>query len=139
MMFPKFTKYKKMHRGRLKGKSSRNITLKFGNYGIQALESKWISSKQIEAARRVINRYIKKIGSVWIKIFPDKIDMDINSVNFGIQLLCGIFMLGLSDISICIGILCILVALLNLFYVLFRHNISENTSDITTEVPEENN
>jgi large subunit ribosomal protein L16 len=72
MMFPKFTKYKKMHRGRLKGKSSRNNTLNFGDYGIQALESKWVSSKQIEAARRVISRYIKKMGNLWIKIFPDK-------------------------------------------------------------------
>jgi large subunit ribosomal protein L16 len=71
-MFPKITKYKKMHRGRLKGKASRNNELKFGDYGIQCLESKWITSNQIESTRRVISRYIKKTGFLWIKIFPDK-------------------------------------------------------------------
>lgn len=71
-MFPKNTKYKKMHRGRLKGKASKNNKLQFGEYGIQALEPKWVTSNQIEAARRVISRYIKKTGFLWIKIFPDK-------------------------------------------------------------------
>ncbi len=71
-MFPKITKYKKMHRGRLKGKASKNNKLQFGDYGIQALESKWITSNQIEASRKVITRYIKKVGFLWIKIFPDK-------------------------------------------------------------------
>jgi large subunit ribosomal protein L16 len=71
-MFPKATKYRKMHRGRLKGKASRNNELKFGDYGIQALEPKWVSSNQLEAARRVISRYIKKTGFLWIKVFPDK-------------------------------------------------------------------
>ena len=71
-MFPKNTKYKKMHRGRLKGKSFRNNSLEYGNYGIQSLDSSWITSNQIEAARRVISRYTKKVGQLWIKIFPDK-------------------------------------------------------------------
>jgi large subunit ribosomal protein L16 len=71
-MFPKNTKYKKMHRGRLKGKSFRNNCLEYGNYGIQSLDSSWITSNQIEAARKVISRYTKKIGQLWIKIFPDK-------------------------------------------------------------------
>lgn len=108
---------------------------------ITVISNYTIISKEYNSLIFIVNTFILGMAVVLglIKIFPDKIDMDINSVNFGIQLLCGIFMLGLSDISICIGILCILVALLNLFYVLFRHNISENTSDITTEVPEENN
>jgi len=72
MLSPKKTKYKKTQRGRLKGKASRNITLHYGQFGIQALEPVWLTSKQIEAARRTISRYTKKTGKLWIKIFPDK-------------------------------------------------------------------
>ena len=72
MVGPKNTKYKKMHRGRLQGKASRNNKLTFGHYGLQALESIWLTPFQIEAARRVINRFIKKVGKLWIKVFPDK-------------------------------------------------------------------
>lgn len=72
MLSPKRTKYRKMQRGRLKGKALRNNKLSFGDYGIQALEPAWISAKQIEAIRRTLSRYTKKFGKIWIKIFPDK-------------------------------------------------------------------
>jgi large subunit ribosomal protein L16 len=72
MLSPKKTKYKKTQRGRLKGKASRNTTLHYGQFGIQALEAVWLTSKQIEAVRRTISRYTKKSGKLWIKVFPDK-------------------------------------------------------------------
>lgn len=72
MLIPKKTKYKKTHRGRLKGKALRNNILYYGDYGIQTLEPAWISSKQIEAIRRTISKYTKRTGKLWIKIFPDK-------------------------------------------------------------------
>lgn len=72
MLLPKKTKYPKMQRGRLKGKASRNIKLNFGEYGLQALESTWLTSKQIEAVRKTIIRYTKKVGNLWINIFPHK-------------------------------------------------------------------
>lgn len=72
MLSPKRTKYRKMQRGRLKGKACRNIQLNYGNYGLQALEPSWLSARQIEAARRAISRYTKRTGKLWIKIFPDK-------------------------------------------------------------------
>jgi large subunit ribosomal protein L16 len=69
---PKKTKYKKFHRGRMKGTATRGNTIAFGRYGLQALEPTWISSRQIEATRRTITRYTKRGGKLWIKIFPDK-------------------------------------------------------------------
>jgi large subunit ribosomal protein L16 len=72
MLSPKRTKYRKMQRGRLKGKACRNNKLDRGNYGIQALEPVWLTSRQIEAARRTISRYTKRTGKLWIKVFPDK-------------------------------------------------------------------
>ncbi len=72
MLSPKRTKYRKMQRGRLKGKACRNNTLTQGTYGIQALEPVWLTSRQIEAARRTISRYTKRTGKLWIKVFPDK-------------------------------------------------------------------
>lgn len=72
MLSPKRTKYRKMHRGRLKGKACRNNKLDFGTYGIQALEPVWLTSRQIEAVRRTISRYTKRTGKLWIKVFPDK-------------------------------------------------------------------
>jgi len=72
MLSPKRTKYRKMQRGRLKGKASRNNKLDYGNFGIQALEPIWLTSRQIEAARRTISRYTKRTGKLWIKVFPDK-------------------------------------------------------------------
>lgn len=71
MLSPKRTKYRKMQRGRLRGKASRNRSLHYGSYGLQALEPVWLTSRQIEAVRRTISRYTKRTGKLWIKVFPD--------------------------------------------------------------------
>ena len=72
MLLPKRVKYRRVHRGRLKGKAYRGNKVTYGDFGIQALEPAWITSNQIEAARIAMTRYIKRGGQVWIKIFPDK-------------------------------------------------------------------
>jgi large subunit ribosomal protein L16 len=72
MLMPKRTKYRKMMRGRMKGKAQRGSTIAFGDFGLQALEPAWVTSRQIEAARRAITNYLKRGGKVWIRIFPDK-------------------------------------------------------------------
>jgi len=72
MLSPKRTKYRKYHRGRMRGKATRGNEVTFGEYGLQALEPTWITSRQIEAARRTITRYTKRGASLWIRIFPDK-------------------------------------------------------------------
>lgn len=72
MLSPKRTKFRKPHRGRLNGKASRGNTLAFGEFGLQSLEPCWITSRQIEAGRRVLTRYVKRGGKLWIRIFPDK-------------------------------------------------------------------
>jgi large subunit ribosomal protein L16 len=72
MLMPKRTKYRKMFKGRMTGLAYRGSTVAFGQYGLQALEPAWISSRQIEAARRAITNYLKRGGKVWIRIFPDK-------------------------------------------------------------------
>ncbi len=72
MLMPKRVKYRRVQRGRMKGKASRGNTLTFGSYGLVALEPAWIKSNQIEAARIAMTRYTKRGGQVWIKIFPDK-------------------------------------------------------------------
>nr|YP_009505178.1 50S ribosomal protein L16 [Endarachne binghamiae]AXC47133.1 50S ribosomal protein L16 [Endarachne binghamiae] len=72
MLSPKKTKFRKQHRGRLKGKASRGNTINFGDYAIQALEPTWLTSRQIEATRRTITRYTKRGGKLWITVFPDK-------------------------------------------------------------------
>ena len=72
MLSPKRTKYRKYHRGRLSGKANRGNLLCFGEFGLQALEPTWITSRQIEAARRTITRYTKRGAKLWIRIFPDK-------------------------------------------------------------------
>ena len=72
MLMPKRVKYRRVQRGRLKGKASRGNTISSGSYGLVALEPAWITSNQIEAARIAMTRYIKRGGQVWIKIFPDK-------------------------------------------------------------------
>ena len=71
-MMPKRTKYRKMMRGRMRGTAQRGATIAFGEFGLQALEPAWVSSRQIEAARRAITNYLKRGGKVWIRIFPDK-------------------------------------------------------------------
>jgi large subunit ribosomal protein L16 len=65
-------KFRRYHRGNLKGNSVKGNTVAFGEFGIQALEAGWITSRQIEAGRRVITRYAKRTGKLWIRIFPDK-------------------------------------------------------------------
>jgi len=72
MLLPKRVKYRRVMRGRMKGKANRGNTITYGSFGLQALESSWITSNQIEAARIAMTRYIKRGGQVWIKIFPDK-------------------------------------------------------------------
>ena len=72
MLIPKRVKYRRVQRGRMKGKASRGNTIAYGQYGLQACEPAWITSRQIEAARIAMTRYIKRGGKVWIKIFPDK-------------------------------------------------------------------
>ncbi len=72
MLLPKRVKYRRVMRGRMTGKATRGNTVTYGSYGLQALESGWIKSNQIEAARIAMTRYIKRGGQVWIKIFPDK-------------------------------------------------------------------
>jgi len=72
MLMPKRVKYRRVHRGRMKGKALRGNTVTYGEFGLQALEPAWITSNQIEAARRAMTRYVKRGGNVWIKVFPDK-------------------------------------------------------------------
>ncbi|MBC7106794.1 MAG: 50S ribosomal protein L16 [Firmicutes bacterium] len=72
MLQPRKVKYRKQHRGRLKGRAKGGTEVHFGEYGLQALEPAWITSRQIEAARIAITRHIRRGGKVWIRIFPDK-------------------------------------------------------------------
>ncbi|MBK9122174.1 MAG: 50S ribosomal protein L16 [Chloroflexi bacterium] len=72
MLMPKRVKYRKQFRGRRKGTELRGAAVQFGEYGLQALEPIWLSSRQIEAARRAMVRYIKRRGKIWIRVFPDK-------------------------------------------------------------------
>ncbi len=72
MLIPKRVKYRKVQRGRMKGKATRGNTLAYGEYGLVATEPSWITNNQIEAARIAMTRYLKRGGRVWIKIFPDK-------------------------------------------------------------------
>ena len=72
MLMPKRVKYRKQMRGRLKGKARRGAVVAFGEYGLQALEPCWMTSRQIEAARRAIVRYVRRGGKLWIRVFPDK-------------------------------------------------------------------
>jgi large subunit ribosomal protein L16 len=72
MQQPKRVKYRKSQRGHRRGKAQSGNTVDFGDFGMQALESAWLTSAQIEAARRAITRYIRRGGKVWIRVFPDK-------------------------------------------------------------------
>ncbi|HET6568495.1 MAG TPA: 50S ribosomal protein L16 [Rhodothermales bacterium] len=72
MLMPKRTKYRRVHKGRIKGEATRGTTIAFGDFGIKALEPGRITSRQIEAARIAMTRRMKRIGKVWIRIFPDK-------------------------------------------------------------------
>jgi len=72
MLMPKRVKYRKAHRGRMRGKASRGDEVSFGEFGLQALEPCWMTSRQIEAARRAIVRHVKRSGKLWVRVFPDK-------------------------------------------------------------------
>ncbi|MDJ0648434.1 MAG: 50S ribosomal protein L16 [Xenococcaceae cyanobacterium MO_188.B19] len=72
MLSPRRTKFRKQQRGRMRGMAYRGSTLNFGDYALQATEPSWITSRQIEAARRAMTRYVKRGGKIWIRIFPDK-------------------------------------------------------------------
>jgi len=72
MLMPKRVKYRKQHRGRMKGKATRGNKVSFGEYGLQALEPCWMTGRQIEAARRAIVRHVRRTGKLWIRVFPDK-------------------------------------------------------------------
>jgi large subunit ribosomal protein L16 len=72
MLLPKRTKFRRVHRGRLKGIATKSNTVVFGDFGLQALEPIWLTSRQIEATRRSITRYVRRTGKIWIRVFPDK-------------------------------------------------------------------
>ncbi len=72
MLQPRKTKFRKQQKGRMKGNAQRGHQLSFGSFGIKTLEEGWLTSRQIEAARQAVTRYMKREGQIWIKIFPDK-------------------------------------------------------------------
>ncbi|KPU26765.1 50S ribosomal protein L16 [Caloranaerobacter sp. TR13] len=72
MLMPKKVKHRRVHRGRMKGKATRGNKIAYGEFALQALEPAWITSNQIEAARRAMTRHVKRGGKIWIKVFPDK-------------------------------------------------------------------
>lgn len=72
MLQPKKAKHRKAHKGRIRGNAQRGATIAFGSFGLKALEPKWITNRQIEAARQALTRHMKREGNVWIRIFPDK-------------------------------------------------------------------
>lgn len=72
MLQPKKTKYRRQQKGRVKGNASRGAELAFGSFGIKSLQTKWITGRQIEAARIAVTRYMQRQGQIWIRIFPDK-------------------------------------------------------------------
>ncbi|NJR48519.1 MAG: 50S ribosomal protein L16 [Leptolyngbyaceae cyanobacterium CSU_1_3] len=72
MLSPRRTKFRKQQRGRMRGMATRGADLNFGDFGLQALEPSWITSRQIEASRRAMTRYIRRGGKIYIRIFPDK-------------------------------------------------------------------
>ncbi len=72
MLQPKRIKYRKHHRGRMTGQATRGATVTFGEYGLKALEPCWLTNKQLEAARIAIARHVKRMGKMWIRVFPDK-------------------------------------------------------------------
>ncbi len=72
MLIPRKVKHRKWHKGRMRGKASSKTSLDFGSYGLKAISAAWVSSRQIESARRAMTRYMHKGGKIWIRIFPDK-------------------------------------------------------------------
>jgi large subunit ribosomal protein L16 len=72
MLSPKRTKFRKQHRGRMRGMAQRGSDITFGDFALQAIEPCWLTSRQIEAARRAMTRYVRRGGKIWIRVFPDK-------------------------------------------------------------------
>ena len=72
MLMPKRVKHRKQQRGRMGGQATRGSTIAFGEYGLKAMEPQWLTNRQIEAARVAITRHIKRVGKLWIRVFPDK-------------------------------------------------------------------
>jgi large subunit ribosomal protein L16 len=72
MLQPKKSKHRKAHKGRIRGNAQRGAMIAFGSFGLKAMEPKWITNRQIEAARQALTRHMKREGNVWIRIFPDK-------------------------------------------------------------------
>ena len=72
MLQPKKTKYRRMQKGRMKGNAQKGNTIAFGSFGMKSLETAWITSRQLEAARQAVTRHMKREGQLWIRIFPDK-------------------------------------------------------------------
>lgn len=72
MLMPKKLKHRKSHKGKRGGKATRKTEISFGSFGLKSMQNNWVSARQIEAARRVMTRYIKRSGKIWIRIFPDK-------------------------------------------------------------------
>lgn len=72
MLSPRRTKFRKQHRGRMRGLAQRGSSINFGDFALRAIEPSWITSRQIEAARRAMTRYVKRGGKIWIRVFPDK-------------------------------------------------------------------
>jgi large subunit ribosomal protein L16 len=72
MLLPKRTKFRRVHRGRMKGVATKSNKIVFGDFGLQATEPVWLTSRQIEATRRSITRYVRRTGKIWIRVFPDK-------------------------------------------------------------------
>lgn len=72
MLQPKRVKFRKVQKGRMRGSAHRGNTVVFGDYGLQALEAAWVTARQIEAARRAITHHVRRGGSIWVRVFPDK-------------------------------------------------------------------
>ena len=72
MLQPKRTKFRRHHRGKMRGKATRGNKIAYGDYGLQTLEPGWLQSRQIESGRRVLTRYVRRNGKLWIRVFPDK-------------------------------------------------------------------
>ena len=72
MLMPKKVKHRKMMKGRMRGKAQKGNTISFGSFAMKSLETSWVTSRQIEAARRAMTRYVQRGGKIWIRIFPDK-------------------------------------------------------------------
>jgi large subunit ribosomal protein L16 len=72
MLMPKKVKHRKQHKGRNRGKAQRGSSISFGSFALKSLENAWVTSRQIEAARRAMTRYVQRGGKIWIRIFPDK-------------------------------------------------------------------